>query len=294
MPSPLSAFRSGLSKTAYPHLQPREHRSSVQNMSPKPSWLVGDLHQYDAEWFLFWQVSPAARPIRVCGDTVKAQLDFVGTIEEIHHVDMSVIPGDKSEITVERILRLVLGKVRGEPLELVQQFVLDAVGSVIPLPRAAGGTIFASEDVGEVVGLMEALSRCVEASTATDQDGDTAWNELAILLGLDSHVPGRFGNVSRHILSRGRAMLRKDRGEGDGEPLCWVRCAGCFALFPIRLDLRPSAKANARVYRIPGLEYWGTIPNGVGLVIQEGRVVGRMLYGGSTCVCRMPEMVEIR
>jgi hypothetical protein len=268
-----------------------------------PSWLVGHHLQYGAEWLLFWVVSPAARPIRVRDDTVEAELDFVGTIEDICDVDMAVVPQDKTEIVVERVLRLILMKVRGESLELVQKLVLDAVGSVIPRPSAPDGTIFASETMGEAAGLTEALGRCMETcaaterDAATEQDVATAWNQLAILLvehlGLNRPIPGRLDNSTRHGMSRGRAVLRRDRGGGDGEPLCWVRCASCFALFLLRLDIRPSAKVGDKVYRIPGLEYWGTIPDGVGLVIQERRIVGRMLHGSSTCACRMPEVVEI-
>lgn len=298
LPSLMSTSRDSPPPRDHLHLQPQDNLSYSVQDKDTPSWLVGHRHQRDAEWSLFWVVSPATRPIRVCDDMVQAELDFVGTIEEIHHVDMAVVPQDKSEIVVERVLRHVLPQVREEPLELVQKLLLDALGSVIPRPRAPDGTIFSSEDAAEGVGLAEALARCIEACTAVDQDESTASNELAILLGqrlgLDRPIPGRLGNLTRHVVSRGQALLRKNRGGGDGEPLCWVRCAGCSAVFLLRLDLRPSARVGDKVYRIPGLEYWGTIPDGVGLILQEGRIVGRMLHGASTCACKIPEMVEIR
>jgi hypothetical protein len=60
-----------------------------------------------------------------------------------------------------------------------------------------------------------------------------------------------------------------------------------------RLDLNETAAIGDTVYRIPDLSYGGSLENGVGLVLRDGRVTGRMIYGPPACLCEIPELVEI-
>ncbi len=49
----------------------------------------------------------------------------------------------------------------------------------------------------------------------------------------------------------------------------------------------------AQVYRIPGLLYDETVPDGVGLVLCGGTIIGKMQYGTPACGCRRSQLVEI-
>ena len=52
-------------------------------------------------------------------------------------------------------------------------------------------------------------------------------------------------------------------------------------------------KRFAQVYRIPGLLYDDSIPEGVGLVIKGKGIIGKMQYGMPACSCHKRELVEI-
>lgn len=99
--------------------------------------------------------------------------------------------------------------------------------------------------------------------------------------------------VTRLTLSRYIARQRRDRGARHGEPICQVRCHNCRRITLFRLDLRETGREGDKIYRIPGLCYSKTVENGVGLVLKDGRITGRMLYGPPTCDCSVLQEIEI-
>jgi hypothetical protein len=77
------------------------------------------------------------------------------------------------------------------------------------------------------------------------------------------------------------------------ESLARINCKTCSQRSLFRLVVWEAPKSFAQVYRIPGLLYDETIPEGAGLVIDGKRIIGKMLYGTPACNCRKSEMVEI-
>ncbi len=81
-----------------------------------------------------------------------------------------------------------------------------------------------------------------------------------------------------------------------GNYVCLVRCTGCNVPFVCRFCFyhgKPFA-AYPKLYRIPGLQYTVSYPNGVGLIISNNRIVGRMMFGTPACDCKLMEIVEIK
>jgi hypothetical protein len=99
--------------------------------------------------------------------------------------------------------------------------------------------------------------------------------------------------ISRFSIARNNAEQRHKRGSDQDEPICKVKCQCCGESFLFRLDLRTTAAVGARVYRIPGLAYSETVENGVGLVVQDNCIVGRMTSGIPACSCSRTEYVRI-
>jgi hypothetical protein len=100
-------------------------------------------------------------------------------------------------------------------------------------------------------------------------------------------------DITRFSIASKNANRRKQRGLNAQEPICTVKCVFCGMRSLFRLDLRATAAVGARVYRISGLAYSQTVKNGVGLVIQDGRIVGRMISGTRACGCTRTEIVRI-
>ena len=72
-----------------------------------------------------------------------------------------------------------------------------------------------------------------------------------------------------------------------------VKCPGCERSFVFRIYLYKDKLPNAQLFRIQGLGYEGSLPNGVGLVISERKIVGKMVYGTPACECEVLQTVEI-
>ena len=88
------------------------------------------------------------------------------------------------------------------------------------------------------------------------------------------------------------AVMEK-RFFADKHALVIVRCPTCCEKSLQRVALWHALKGQARVYRIPGLGFWRSLPNGVGLVMEGTKVIGRMIYGIPSCGCHNLELVEI-
>jgi hypothetical protein len=122
-----------------------------------------------------------------------------------------------------------------------------------------------------------------------------AAQEISRILQLEKHIMGDISDqVTRLTRSRHVARHRKERGSVGGEPICEVRCPGCPIVTLFRLDLRITGGVGDKVYRIPGLGYSESVEDGVGLVINEGRITGRMYYGPPACDCQIIERIEIQ
>jgi hypothetical protein len=81
---------------------------------------------------------------------------------------------------------------------------------------------------------------------------------------------------------------------GEAGAAVSVNCPSCHKSFLLRVALlkHESHVLEARAYRVPGLKYEFTHAGGAGLLIKNGRTVGRFLWGTLTCVCPKLEDVE--
>lgn len=121
-----------------------------------------------------------------------------------------------------------------------------------------------------------------------------AAKEISQILQLERHVIGDISDqVTRLTRSRHIARNRKERGAVNSELICEVRCPGCRKVTPFRLNLRETGQVGDKLYRIFRLSYSKSVENGVGLVVQKGRISGRMLYRPPFCDCRFLEKIQI-
>ncbi|KAI8632271.1 hypothetical protein F5Y19DRAFT_492137 [Xylariaceae sp. FL1651] len=112
---------------------------------------------------------------------------------------------------------------------------------------------------------------------------------LLALLGLG--LPEKQSSISRIKAASEEAQWYKKKVEG----LAAVRCKGCSQDLLFRATVwEPPAPATAEMYRIPGLLYDDTIAEGTGLMVCDGKIVGKMAYATTACDCRISEFVEIK
>jgi hypothetical protein len=297
-------WRSALSKADYSPLllQPRECVSSSNPESPLPSWLVGSRSVDQAEWGLGSQNTAPMRTLSVTEVSVKAVLNQVGQIRAIHYMDMHVAGQIEG---VNQMIRILVAIAQTAGFVLSPENLYDAIDNVFPFPNTVKDKI--REEVIEFnmvfsfnerriqdpkfsAKLLEHLDLYIKMS----EEGKTAQvleaaRSITTLLQLDLYVPEIF---TRLDYSKSIALARKERDAVKGEPLYEVRCPQCHKTTILRLDLRETGNVGDIVYQIPGLSYTLT-GDCVGLVLRDGRITGRMLYGKPACNCRLQKIVEI-
>lgn len=77
------------------------------------------------------------------------------------------------------------------------------------------------------------------------------------------------------------------------QTLAIVRCPGCSEAYPFRVQLLGRPMNSAHVYRIPGLQYSETLRDRVGIVVSDGRIIGRVISATPACECKIPETPEL-
>ena len=102
--------------------------------------------------------------------------------------------------------------------------------------------------------------------------------------------PGKQTSVSRVKRAFGSAEWY---GENT-ESLARIRCKFCARRSFFRLAVWEKLEFEiAQVYRVPGLLYDETVPEGTGIVVCKKRILREMAYGTPACECHKVELVEV-
>lgn len=82
---------------------------------------------------------------------------------------------------------------------------------------------------------------------------------------------------------------------GPAGAIVGVSCAQCRGIFLLRILLLrpPSALTGAKAYRISGLKYRFSHAGGMGMLVLNGKMVGRFVWGTPTCECDKLAQIEV-
>jgi hypothetical protein len=308
-------WHNALSKGDYSPLllQPQETVSFSNPGLGFPSWLVGYRGLDGARWDLgneetLPRHTSIASRVDVEGESsqlaIYADLEFVGVLERIHYLDMEV----SGEVSVEWTIGLLNSIANEEATVLCAETLVDGFNRVFFFDNLHSKMARLQKNIA--LSFAELQQRDGEFDIRADEqiqryintpDGEVGRNErlqvaqeISDILQLEKNIARDLtSDVTRLTLSRHIARQRRDRGARHGEPICQVRCHSCQRVPLFRLDLRETGREGDKIYRIPGLCYGHTVDNGVGLVLNEGRITGRMLYGPPACDCLMLQKIEI-
>jgi hypothetical protein len=280
----------------------------MPSSNPEPhvaSFLVGYQSLNGVEWGLSNQRTPPRRPLTVTESSVQVEADLAGEIEKILYLDEE----ESGEVAgVDWVIGLLVSIANAEGVSLSVQRVVEGLNRVFAFDMnhviAAGVLVNMMVSFGELQERDSEFENSLEEqlnSYRSALDGELgkrprqdAAQEISRILQLEKHIMGDMsGQVTRLTRSIHVARRRKERGSVGGEPVCEVRCPQCAIVTLFRLDLRITGRVGDKVYRIPGLGYSESVENGVGLVINEGRITGRMCYGPPACDCQIIERIEI-
>jgi hypothetical protein len=225
---------------------------------------------------------------------VSVELEAVGVIEEFEYFDFSC---DNIIHMICEITRRII-KCSG----LSSPAFCAAVERCFPWPQSLAIHTHWSPvkqrlrkpelDCDAISKLIEQFADCDEKN---DNDGILAASRSLIgSLGLDE-VYQEMGTTPLQLASTAAAWYLEKGCHRPGG-VARVRCNACGRRFFFQLCMwyyAPEPEA-AQLYRIPGLLYDQSVPDGIGIVVSKTKIIGRMDYGTRACGCRRMKVVEIR
>jgi hypothetical protein len=113
--------------------------------------------------------------------------------------------------------------------------------------------------------------------------------DIAHILGYDIWFKGPT-SILNTLLYAGNPL---HQAEAYNDCILTVKCPGCQRFFLYRASVLKGVVESAQLYRIPGLGYKSSSQNGVGFLVSNNEVVGRMIYGTPACDCKTLETVCI-
>ena len=305
-------WRSALSRQDFSPLllQPRESHPE-SNPEATPSWSVGYCGLDGAEWDLGDQKAPGAfsMAVREADGVIQTELDLVGKIEHIHHLDVE----ESGEVAgVEWAIGILLSIAKSADKDLTAADLVDGLNRIFPfdiihtkLAELQAGIRYSLEerrdqDRSFAVRIERYVAEysAAPAGEAGNPQRRYAAQRVMRLMKYLTHIAGNISSeITRLTKSRHISRGRRERGAAGGEPICEVKCPGsqCQTRTVLRLDLRTTAAVGDEVYRIPGLSYAEGTEDGIGLVLSaKSRITGRMRFGPPTCGCTLRHRVDIR
>lgn len=270
---------------------------------PSPSWLVGHEMMNGFTWELGRPLElPQGRTI-VRDGIVEPEMERLGVITEISSLDLN-------ENDTIRVLCALIGLyIECGPYEIgsfvqtiqrlypIRPFFDQLADQGQPGYRILPRTL--EEYTAQNSSCQEDLSSVLAEYTQRKHEGDVeACRKLSVriaeLLGLNEKCGPMADDCRTRDVTR-RAKWRRVRDGGANGAICKVVCEQCQTKCLYELDLRRTGRVGAKVYRIPGMTLSSSSQSGVGLIVFNNRIVGRLRYGTPTgCQCeRRMERVQL-
>ncbi|KAI0107574.1 hypothetical protein GGR51DRAFT_152732 [Nemania sp. FL0031] len=226
-------------------------------------------------------------------DKIEPKLESIGVVQSFEHYDFF----GSAESVFHQVARKIIDASGTCP-----KAFCSAISRIFP--SAAGKGVFSTPstihidddeiesqpaDLASIQKLVERLSYLTFRGEHRSEALHVS-KKLLSLLGLG--LPEKHSSLSRIKAASEEAQWYKKKLEG----LATVKCKGCSRSFLFRATVwdLPTEAAAAEMYRIPGLLYDDTIAEGTGLMVCEGRIMGKMAYATPACECRVSELVEIK
>lgn len=235
-------------------------------------------------WPLGFRVSPPALhgSFRFEGEMPVVELETIGTV---------------------RTIRRFLHPDQDANFANVARAVLDHTGPDVDDFVETLGTRLYDQDKGEIMARLATLNRREALEIALQKQYDVAHRHwpldgfrgskwVADTMGLSNpSLPSHKGQTPFEYLQHHGSSMHLAHWQAIIEAMC-PACHDSF-LFRAALYESPTEVRGAVAYRIPGLQYHLTRPEGVGLLVKNGKIVGRMAWACPTCPCHQREMVKL-
>jgi hypothetical protein len=260
---------------------------------PGAHWLIGHHNMQFGMWGLGSLTSQAERQIIVQRDSILLDVDFIGSLESLYR-----LPCTDDTTIFSQIVSFILS----DPLYRSAAPFVAALGRIYAVPpplQSPGMPVNLVDYIRLQPDFIERLEMLLEEFVLARSSHQSVILQSVLcqrisvsliwLLKLSQPFHGSLHSFSR--LSQ--LPLNTTISQGYQEAVAFIRCSGCHMQFPYCISLVGRELRNPKLYRIPGLAYKLGSPNGIGLVISEKQIVGRMVSGSPACSCRTGELVKL-
>ncbi|KAJ8123944.1 hypothetical protein O1611_g9476 [Lasiodiplodia mahajangana] len=265
----------------------------AEEPDPRAPWL----HGYSKISHKLWDYGTcrqrAKSPTIIRNGKIEPKLESIGVVQSFEHYDFF----GSAESVFHRVAKKIIDAGGTCP-----KAFCSAISRIFP--SAAGKGVFStpsithidvdeiepqSVDLATIQKLLEQLNYLTFRGDHRSE-GLHVSKKLLSLLGLG--LPEKHSSLSRIKAASEEAQWYKRKLEG----LATIKCKGCSRNFLFRATVwdPPATAAAAEMYRIPGLLYDDTVAEGVGLMVCDGKILGKMAYAAPACECRVSELVEIK
>jgi hypothetical protein len=258
---------------------------------PRARWLVGHEKMSYRMWDLGAAISPGDHRKAIVNDRhIVLQLDFVGTVEKLHIIPFEFFSISNHMRNFDYIVEIIISHYgRVDIIGFLN--TLERVYAVSAFLRPATMPNKLSAEFSAPSGLNTNLENLLEQHLLHPCGPERLKisEKIAQLLRFEESLKGAAEDFTR--LSYGSDLSAKVHGYNDA--ICNVRCPLCAQLFLYRVQILAGAEGIMHLYRFPGLDYASSMPDGVGLLILEKEIIGRMIFGTPACMCKDMKRVEV-
>ena len=270
---------------------------------PSARWLVGHEKMRDTMCFLGRQTHPSTGVLPVLdtnGGRIKLEMQYVGEVIHSWYVDFWRRDGDYDDfinfnIVAEEILSTTGPSAKDFVSAILRVYCVPLYMVDPEIPNSLAEYEALEKDfVPRLEKLLAEYGGVIGASYDNVEEITRISRLMIKLLRLDrpyrSNRHTKYGPFTRLTYAGSFSASEYYRDSID-----LVECPSCEKAFVYRVYHYNGGNEmlNASVYRIQGLGYEGTLPNGVGLVVKNGRIVGKMVYGTPACECQVMRVVEV-
>ena len=269
-------------------------RPSNEQKYEKARWLKGHTAMTANMWGLGVQTQPARVAPRLQDHAIYLELELVGRLTDTFSWEVRAEEKYTSFSEVlPHLVKLAGGSVAGfvKGLERIypsQFFWTESTGNGYQFP-ALRYEVPPSGTIDTTLGNL--LERYTEAISKDDvAELKSLCDAIISLLALSTPPPisnfGSFANVSRLQLYSRLCDLSECT-------LISVSCPSCNKTAAFRATLWQKPTTQAQLYLIPGLAYQYSVPGGMGVILENEEIIGRVRFGTSACNCNHPATVKL-
>lgn len=269
-----------------------------EDSDPRAPWLRGHT---TGTWKL-WDMGRCHRkatsqPI-IRDSMIQPQLQTVGVIESFEYYDFG---GDAESVMDYVVSKVVRASGRDA------QALCEAVDRIFPRNEEKAvnmewkdskqedvSSLVSRYDLDKIQGLLEKYGPLLDMTPEQEITQQRFKIAKKLIRALKLSKEGKHARESRLELAAGEAdwFLREYGTPMEG--ISQIRCKICgrWSVFRLVMWGEPTPDV-AQVYRIPGLLYDENVPDGIGIVVERDRIIGKMIYGTPACRCCQSEFVKL-